>query len=155
MLLRSVKSLTLLCLMLLTACNNDSKLDFDAFVEKKLTDFLIEENAQIASIAIVNDRLNYQKQFGEFPDGTKPHHDTVYEIASITKTYTGLLLAKAVVDKKVQLDADIRVYLQGGGLSKPATSRQTYHFASSRDSQKWFTARFCIYKRRYKVWQGF
>ncbi|ODB44957.1 serine hydrolase [Pseudoalteromonas sp. BMB] len=139
MLLRLVKSLTLICLMLflmvLTACNNDSKLDFDAFVEKKLTDFLIEENAQVASIVIVNDKLNYQKQFGEFPDGTKPHHDTVYEIASITKTYTGLLLAKAVVDKKVQLDEDIRVYLQKGDyqnlqhLGKPITLR---HLATHR-----------------------
>lgn len=62
------------------------------------------------SIAIVSGQHNYQNHFGQFPNGTKPGHETIFEIASITKTYTGLLLAKAVTDKKVKLDDDIRTY---------------------------------------------
>ncbi len=45
--------------------------------------------------------------------GTKPGAATLYEIGSITKTFTGALLAQAVVDKKVKLDDDIRLYLNG------------------------------------------
>lgn len=100
-------------IIFLTACNNENKLDFDSFVEQQLSELLISENAQVASIAVVSDNYHYQKHFGQFADGTKPNGDTVYEIASITKTYTGLLLAKAVKDRKVQLDEDIRVYLDG------------------------------------------
>ncbi|CAH9064049.1 Protein flp [Pseudoalteromonas holothuriae] len=108
-------SYVIFSLLILTACNSDSKLDFESFVEKKLTRLIIEENAQVASIAIVSGKHNFQKHFGQFPDGTKLGSETVYEIASITKTYTGLLLAKAVTDKKVKLDEDIRVYLGAEG----------------------------------------
>jgi CubicO group peptidase (beta-lactamase class C family) len=40
-----------------------------------------------------------------------PRPDTVYELASVTKTFTGALAAKAVVDKKMTLDDDFRTYL--------------------------------------------
>lgn len=42
-----------------------------------------------------------------------PTSNTYYEIGSIIKTFTSRLLAKAVVDKKVSLDDDVRKYLQG------------------------------------------
>lgn len=42
-----------------------------------------------------------------------PSDSTLYEIGSITKTITGVLLAKAVVDKKVSLHDDVRKYLDG------------------------------------------
>lgn len=42
-----------------------------------------------------------------------PDDNTLYEIGSITKTITGALLAQAVVDKKVNLDDDVRKYLRG------------------------------------------
>lgn len=37
---------------------------------------------------------------------------SVYEIGSLTKTFTGTLLAKAVIENKVNIDADIRRYLK-------------------------------------------
>lgn len=40
-----------------------------------------------------------------------PTGQTIYELASLTKSYTGMLLAKAVVDGKVALDDDVRQYL--------------------------------------------
>jgi len=127
---KTITILPLLCsLVFLAGCNSDSKLGFESFVEKKLADFLNDENAQVASIAIVSGKHNYQNHVGRFPDGTKPNNDTVYEIASITKTYVGLLLAKAVIDKKVNLDEDISVYLTDGNYqnlqysNKPITLR--------------------------------
>ncbi len=43
----------------------------------------------------------------------KPTAATLYEIGSITKTFTGALLAQAVIDQKVKMDDDIRLYLNG------------------------------------------
>jgi len=111
----------LFCLFLLSACNSDNQLALEPFVEKKLTNFLTEQNGQVVSIAIVSDQHSYQRHFGQLPDGTLTDNTRVYEIASITKTYVGLLLAKAVEDKKVQLDKDIRTYL-------PNSKLQNLHF---------------------------
>lgn len=42
----------------------------------------------------------------------RPDKHSLYEIASLTKTFTGALLAKAVLDGKMKLDEDIRQYLK-------------------------------------------
>ena len=39
--------------------------------------------------------------------------DTVFQVGSISKTFTALLLAHAVAEGKVKLDDDVRVYLPG------------------------------------------
>lgn len=53
--------------------------------------------------------------YGEVEKGTGKlaTNETVYEIGSLTKTFTGILLAHAVNDGKVKLDDDIRKYLTG------------------------------------------
>jgi CubicO group peptidase (beta-lactamase class C family) len=47
-----------------------------------------------------------KKESGKLPDA-----NTLYEVGSITKTFTGLLLAKAVIAGKIGLDDDICKYL--------------------------------------------
>lgn len=46
-------------------------------------------------------------------DTIKPTPDSVYELASVTKTFTGALAAKALVEHKMTLDEDFRAYLPG------------------------------------------
>jgi CubicO group peptidase (beta-lactamase class C family) len=99
------------CVLGLTSCSSDNKLDFDEFVQKEITEFLVDENAQVASFVMVTSNRTYQRHFGQFSDGSEPNNETVYELASITKTYTGLLLAKAILDNKLTLDDDIRIHL--------------------------------------------
>lgn len=53
----------------------------------------------------------YPFHYGRLNNGKKPNSNTVYEIGSLTKTYTGLLLSQAVHDGKINLDADVRNYL--------------------------------------------
>lgn len=43
----------------------------------------------------------------------RPTPASVYELASVTKTFTGALAAKAVVDGRMTLDGDFRAYLPG------------------------------------------
>jgi len=53
----------------------------------------------------------YPFHYGKLNNGKSPDNNTIYEIGSITKTYTGLLLSQAVYDHKINLDEDIRTYL--------------------------------------------
>ncbi|MGI4742779.1 MAG: serine hydrolase [Janthinobacterium lividum] len=67
------------------------------------------------SIGIIQDGRTYFYNFGTTVKDRQqlPTAQTRYEIASISKTFTSLLLAQAVVEGKVQLTDDIRRYLPG------------------------------------------
>src|SRR5262249_48014446 len=45
--------------------------------------------------------------FGKLDDGKAPDGDTVYEIGSVTKTFTATLLARAVLSGRVTLDTPV------------------------------------------------
>ncbi len=52
--------------------------------------------------------------FGKGPGNAAPNGDTLYELGSVTKVYTGLLLADAVQRKEVELDTPIAALLPPG-----------------------------------------
>ena len=90
-----------------TALSDVVQRDGEAFVRDGKADGL--------SIAIVwNGQVRYFN-FGTTVRGTakRPTQDTVYEIGSISKTFTSLLLAHAVLEKKVRASDDIRRYMPG------------------------------------------
>ena len=66
-----------------------------------------------ASVAVFYNGKNYYYNYGETIKNNKqlPSQTTLYEIGSISKTFTATLLAKAVVDKKVALLDAITKYL--------------------------------------------
>jgi len=84
-------------------------------VEKAAKAFLENQQTVGLSIGIFQDGRTYTYDFGTTERGKQhpPTAHTRYAIASITKTFTGALLAQAVVEKKVSLDDDIRKYLEG------------------------------------------
>jgi CubicO group peptidase (beta-lactamase class C family) len=53
---------------------------------------------------------------------TKP--DSVFEIGSITKTFTGLILAQMAQQKKVRLDEPVRALLPPGTVAPPASGAE-------------------------------
>jgi CubicO group peptidase (beta-lactamase class C family) len=67
------------------------------------------------SIGVFKDGQTYTYNFGTTERGKqcRPTRHTRYAIASITKTFTGTLLAQAVIEKRVKLDDDVRSYLDG------------------------------------------
>jgi CubicO group peptidase (beta-lactamase class C family) len=67
------------------------------------------------SIGLVKDGKVSTFNYGTVEKGQarRPTANTVYPIASITKTFTGTLLAQAALEKKVNLDDDVRKFLDG------------------------------------------
>jgi len=62
---------------------------------------------QTLVIVVVDGDKSEIAAFGTLPDGKAPDGDTVYEIGSVTKTFTATLLAEAVLSGRVQLDEPV------------------------------------------------
>lgn len=82
-----------------------------AAVEPELRNLMADPGYQAVSAAIYYRGRLSTLHLGNLASGQRPDDRTLYEIASITKTYTGLLLAQAVRDGKVELDAPVSDYL--------------------------------------------
>jgi CubicO group peptidase (beta-lactamase class C family) len=87
----------------------------DEVVEKSARKLMSDPHSVGLSVGIYNANKVYTYNFGEVEKskGQRPTEHTIYEIASITKTFTGVLLSQAVVENKVKLDDDVRKYLDG------------------------------------------
>jgi len=78
---------------------------------------LILENDEIpsVSIGIYKDGKSYTGYYGTMDKGKNnpPDDHSLFELASVTKSFTGLLCAQAVLDGKLSVEDDIRKYLDG------------------------------------------
>ena len=65
------------------------------------------------SLGLYYNQEEFFHNFGtiEIGNNISPTQNTIYEIGSITKTFTGILLAHAVLEDKINLNDDIRPYL--------------------------------------------
>ncbi|RZJ77397.1 MAG: hypothetical protein EOO47_16930 [Flavobacterium sp.] len=82
----------------------------------KVASGLIEKSkANSISIGVVKDGKTYTRHYGEIDKGkyNTANNNTVFEVASITKLFTGLLVAQAVTEGKISIDDDIRKYITG------------------------------------------
>ncbi len=95
--------------------DNPLRNPIDVIVDKAAQSYLRNPNAVGLSIGVIKDGKFYAYNYGETEKskGQLPTADSFYEIGSITKTFTGILLAQAILDGKVKLDDDIRKYLDG------------------------------------------
>jgi len=88
--------------------------EFDLVVRQAAEEYLTAEDGVGLSIGVVRGGRFYCYAFGKAAkDGGATTRDTAFEIGSISKTMSGLLLARAVVAGKARLDDDVRTYLQG------------------------------------------
>lgn len=67
------------------------------------------------SIAIYKDGNNYLYNYGESKKGSGQliKADQLFNLGSVAKTFIGTMLAEAVIEKKANLEDDIRKYLPG------------------------------------------
>jgi len=80
-------------------------------IELELDSLLVNPEFEAVSLGVIIGKEEYIFHEGSLLDKTKPNDETLYEIASLTKTFTGTLLAQAINEEKIVIDADIREYL--------------------------------------------
>lgn len=108
----------------LASCKSYDAINFESNTKAELIDFIDGNIGQVVSISVVDAENTYQYHLGTLSNGEAPDNQTIYEIASITKTYTGLIVAKAILDGKVELDKDIRHYLKNNEYKNLELSNQ-------------------------------
>jgi CubicO group peptidase (beta-lactamase class C family) len=96
-----------------TATDNKLSSEADKKIDAILQPFMFKSQTVGLSIGILKDGKTSFYNYGETKKGSGqiPSAKNLYEIGSITKTFTGLLLAKAVIEKKVSLNDPVNKYL--------------------------------------------
>lgn len=95
--------------------DNPLKTVIDSNVNTVAKRFMVTNSVPDMSIGIFDNGKVYLYNYGTVEKGQNelPTNRTIYDLGSITKTFTGILLAQAVIDKKVSLTDDIRKWLNG------------------------------------------
>lgn len=93
--------------------NNPLSTALDWKVDSVAKAFMAKGNTMSLAIGVLDGINDHFYGYGETVKGNKkaPDNKTLYEIGSITKTFTGILLAYFVEQKKVKLDDPINKYL--------------------------------------------
>ncbi|MDP2542522.1 hypothetical protein CSC81_11865 [Tenacibaculum discolor] len=109
------KIIILTIFILFNSCNSKKTKpltteEINNIVNKEVNNFLKPPYTSLSCVLYI-DGVSHQFHFGELIDKSKATNETLYEIGSLTKTYTGLLLSQAVHDKKVNLENNIQTYL--------------------------------------------
>ncbi|MDW7548673.1 serine hydrolase domain-containing protein [Pseudoalteromonas peptidolytica] len=115
---------TVSLMTVLASCKNYDATNFESNTKAEIIEFIDGNVGQVVSISIVDSENTYQYHLGVLSNGDTPNNQTVYEIGSLTKTYTGLVAAKAILDGKVELDNDIRHYLKSNEYKNLELSNQ-------------------------------
>ncbi|MBP1167807.1 CubicO group peptidase (beta-lactamase class C family) [Chryseobacterium sp. PvR013] len=97
------------------ATDNHLTTELDKMVQKEALAYMQDPARVGLSIGVFKDGKSYFYNYGttEIGKAELPTSKSLYEIASITKTFTGTLLAHALADGKIKMNDDIRKYLDG------------------------------------------
>ncbi|WP_316812302.1 serine hydrolase domain-containing protein [Pedobacter heparinus] len=95
------------------------KTKLDTVVDKAAKAYMAKSGRVGLSIGVLAGGGMHRYHYGKtVPGGANlPDNHSIYEMGSITKTFTGLLVARAIVEGKMELNADIRKYLGGNFLN--------------------------------------
>ena len=119
-----LKLLLFLCLILLSGCKKEDspELQFNSFEEE--LEYLVEKYVGMgAAVGIIDKEQNLQEYyFGTLSKtNTKaPDSHSIFEIGSITKTFTATLLAQMILDGKIDLEDELESLLPEGELTVPS-----------------------------------
>lgn len=106
-----MKSLT--AALFLLFCGSAPAGTIPARIEANLRGRIALGELGAAVVAMVDGDKTAVEGFGAVADGAPPDGDTVFEIGSITKTFTATLLAEDVVAGKLKLEAPVKSLLPG------------------------------------------
>lgn len=116
-----IKSLILIFSLFIISCENSSdkpqpvvKNSVELSIDRNADTLLLDTTVNALSIGVYKDGKTYIYHYGELDKGkgNKPTNKTIYEIASVSKTFAGTLVAHAELEGKLNLEDDIRTYLK-------------------------------------------
>ena len=89
--------------------------DLGADIDEVAATLIEQPLLHSTSIAVVYRGEEFIRHRGDMETGkpSPPTDATLYEIGSLSKTLAGTLMANAVLERRLSLDDDIRMYLQG------------------------------------------
>lgn len=95
--------------------DNNQLSRIDTITHQSVLQFMNQHSRVGISIGIYNkgEIATYNYGSTQLEKQELPTNRTLYEIGSISKTFMGTLLAKAVKDEKLKMNDDIRMYLEG------------------------------------------
>ncbi|UZO79955.1 beta-lactamase family protein [Aquimarina sp. ERC-38] len=99
-----------LILIVAQSCNSQSnKKELSIIVENEVEKVLKDHRFNAISIAVVDKKRSFLGHYGELDKhlNNKPSNKTLYEIASVSKTMTGYLVACAVNEQKLKLESSV------------------------------------------------
>lgn len=105
--------------------DNPLKTKLDSAVDKAAKNYMMDTSTKGLSIGVYYNKQKYFYNYGEADKSKdlKADSKTVYEIGSITKTFVGNLLARAVREGKIKLDAPVTDYLPDSVAANPALQK--------------------------------
>ncbi|HEY9534595.1 MAG TPA: serine hydrolase [Mucilaginibacter sp.] len=106
----------------LAISNNQLKTPTDKVVDSVVRKYIQRSNTVSISVGIISKGTVHTYNYGETKkgNGKMPNMGTIYEIASISKTFTATLLAWYVNQGKLSLDDPITKYLPDSVAANPA-----------------------------------
>lgn len=95
--------------------DNPLKTRLDSAVRIASLNYMSDPATVGLSIAIYKDGKNYLYNYGESKKGSGQliKVDQLFNLGSVAKTFIGVMLAEAVIERKAKLEDDIRQYLPG------------------------------------------
>jgi len=114
--------LVLMLLVLASSCKQEDEIpEFNSMQEE--VDYLMEKYVRMgAAIAIIDSRQELHTYFyGQLSENnpSPPDENSLFEIGSMTKTFTATLLAGKVLEGEVSLDDPVQDYLPGEEVTIP------------------------------------
>lgn len=127
---RAFSALTASAFLFTSALGQEATLPTDAVIKQILVDRIDRDQANVGiAVAVIEDGVSRFVSHGTTArDGDAPVDEhTLFEAGSITKVMTNLLLAKLVIEGKIDLDAPLTDYLPTGTVvpersGKPITA---------------------------------
>lgn len=120
---RSILHIIFIVLIILfsISCDKEEKPKFDTLVEE--VNYLVNQKLKMGAAIGIIDRQNQEIKmyYGRVSknDSNPPDEHSVFDIGSITKTFTNTLLAIKILEKKVTLNSRAGLFLPPGEVTIP------------------------------------
>jgi len=116
--------LLLFIIFVLEGCKKDDELPFNSLEEE--IDYITDKYVKMGAAIGIIDKYQQEQElyYGTISsfNSNPPDQHSIFEIGSITKTFTATLLAKMVLDGKISLDDTVQLLLPADEVTMPAGS---------------------------------